>query len=111
MVKYETFLLKRDVKILLMQLYYELKLFDQAYYMVDTTLKYFKTTDDVSEELRVNNTNFLKYYSQLLKLTNDPDPLSIEMTLDKIKKNPETIESWDWILSKLEELLKRRIPE
>ena len=106
-VKYETFLLKKDIKILLMQLYYELQLFDQAYYMIDTTSKYFKNTDEMSEDARVNNINFLKYYSQLLKLNNDPDPLTAEMTLKKIKKNPETIESWDWISSKYGELLKR----
>ena len=105
-VKYGTFLLKRDVKILLMQLYYELKLFDQAYYMHDTTYKYFKNTPDVSDDLRINNLNFLKYYSGLLKLTNEPDSVEAELTLKDIKKVPETIESWDWLAKKFEELSK-----
>ena len=107
LVKYDTFLLKLDVKILLMQLYYELKLFDQAYYMYDTTLKYFKSTTDISEDLRVYNLNFLKYYSSLLKLTNEPDTIEAEMTLKEIERSPDTIDGWQWLTEKFEELISK----
>ena len=75
--------------------------------MYDTTLKYFKSTSDISDDLRIYNLNFLKYYSSLLKLTNEPDTIEAEMTLKEIERSPDTIDGWQWLTEKFEELISK----
>lgn len=103
-VKYESFYYKSDVKLLLMLLYFELKLFEEAYYMLDTTRKFFKTSKEITEQDRIVYSNFVNHYSQLLKLVDKPDNISIEMEIKKIIENKVKIEYSDWLLKKFEDL-------
>jgi hypothetical protein len=104
-VKYDGFYYKTDVRFLLMLLYYELKLFEEAHYMLDTTKKYLKTSSDFNEDDRSLYTNFVSHYGKLLKYHDNPDKLSIEMELEIVKNENEIIEYSDWFIKKFKGLL------
>ena len=104
-MSYNSFVFKRDVKILLMSLYYELNFIEQAYYIMDNTKRFLKKTNEVSDEDKILDYNFIEYYKQLLKLKEKPDKDDAEMCLNKIKKEYSKIESHDWLIEKFEEMI------
>lgn len=104
LVKYDSFFFKRDVKLLMMNLYYELEFFEQAYFTLENTKKYLKTTSDVTEEEKRLDYNFLKYYKKLLKLTEVPDADEIQISINEINKIRNEIETSYWLIQKFEKL-------
>lgn len=66
-VKYDVFLYKIDVKNLLLKIYYELKLYDQAFSMVDTYRHFLKNSKELAEEYKQQFVNFISMYNKLLR--------------------------------------------
>jgi hypothetical protein len=104
-VRYDSFHYKPDVKVLLMIIYYELKLYEQANYAFTAAKKYFENTTDVIEEDRISNGNFLKYYRVLLKISEKPDSVNLNLSIREIEKDLGKIEYGNWLLDKFKELL------
>lgn len=104
-VSYNSFVFKRDVKMLLMNLYYELNFFEQAYYIMENTKRYLKKTNEISEEDKILDYNFIEYYKQLLKLRETPDKDAAVVCINKIKKVYNKIENPDWLVEKFKEIL------
>ena len=104
-VKYDSFIFKRDVKLLLLNLYYELEFTEQAYFALDNTRRYLKTTSDITEEEKIMDYNFLNFYKKLLKQREIPDEAEIQVCINEIKKIRNEIETPDWLIEKFEKLL------
>lgn len=90
---------------LLMNLYYELNFFEQAYYIMENTKRYLKKTNEISEEDKILDYNFIEYYKQLLKLRETPDKDAAVVCINKIKKVYNKIENPDWLVEKFKEIL------
>lgn len=108
-VKYEHFIFKRDVRIIMLKVYYELKLYDEAYSLLDAVRHYLRTSKEVTKDYRTWDYNFVRFYERILKLSDNPDPDSIELTREEIK-NENYVESKNWLLRKLSELSVHPFP-
>jgi len=102
-IKYEHFILKRDVRIIMLKVYYELKLYEEAYSLLDAVKHYLKTSKEVSKDFRKWDYNFVRFYEKILKLSDNSDPDSIRLVKKRIEEE-NYIESKNWLLRKLDEL-------
>lgn len=102
-VKYEFFLFKIDVRNLTLRLYYELGYVEQTYSMLDTMSHYVSATNDLTDEFKTNEENFIKYIRRLLKLKESPSKDEIEFLLKELSKN-NNIASKKWLVGKFDEL-------
>lgn len=66
-VKYDLLHFKIDVKILMLKIFYELNLTEQAYSLADTFKHYIKNIKEMPYEVKLSYNNFLKYYLFLVK--------------------------------------------
>ena len=105
-VSYNSFVFKRDVKMLLMNLYYELNFIEQSYYIMDNTKRYLKKTNEISEEDKLLDYNFIEYYKRLLKLKEKPDKNEAELCIKKLKEQYNKIENPDWLINKFREKIR-----
>ena len=105
-VKYEFFLYKIDIKILMIKIYYELNSIEQVYSTADTTMQFLKNTDLISDAYKEKVKNFLKFLKMILKLKmnvsadqkNEIEYLRNELAKEKKLNSPE------WLRSKAERL-------
>ena len=67
-VKYDLVAFKTDVKTLMLRIFYELKLEDQAMATADTVRHYVKTAKEIDDHYKQAYRNFLIYYLKLFKL-------------------------------------------
>jgi hypothetical protein len=102
-VKYDSFFLRIDVKLLQMCIYYELKYFEQAMYDLESAKKYMKKGKDKTND-QSTYINFLKYYSRLLKLNSKGDKSEASKDILELKKMSGKIEYYDWLVEKFSEL-------
>ena len=102
-IKYDYFLHKIDVKILLFKIYYELDSLDQAYSIMDTAKHYLIKTEELAEIYKIRHLNFLKYASELLKMRGSKSPKDAEFILLKLE-NEKMLESAGWLMSKMKQL-------
>ena len=102
-VKYDLVRLKTDVKFLMLKIYYELNLEDPAYFLIDTFKHYASDSKEISEDTRISVKNFLKYYTQLLKMKSTPKSSEVEFSRTTIK-NENLIYHKDWLMDKVSEL-------
>ncbi len=107
-VKYEMVYFKTDVKILMLRLFYELKLYDQAYSMVDALKHHTKISDIMDSEKRKAFLKYLNYYLKLLKLSSLESKSSnyeagiLKKEISKDKKVYQNV----WLIEKLEEMIQ-----
>jgi hypothetical protein len=102
-VKYDLVRLKTDVKFLMLKIYYELNLEDPAYFLIDTFKHYASDSKEISEDTRISVKNFLKHYTQLLKMKSTPKSSEVEFSRTTIK-NENLIYHKDWLMDKVSEL-------
>ena len=105
-VKYNLVEFKTDVKILMMRIFYELKLVDQAESMTDTLRHLVRSSEKLDTEYREAFSNYIKYFNRLLKLkTEEPKNKSVELNTirDEINKQENLIQRI-WLNEKIEEL-------
>ncbi len=110
-INYDQVFFKTDVKILMLRIYYELDLYEQALYLADSFKHNIKKSKVLNRNSLEGHNNYLKYYIKLFKLKNDPDINSkneADMFKNQIKDEVNLIQrSWlienaDLIISKLE---------
>ena len=102
-IQYEIFTYKLDVKNLLLFIYYELELFDQAESLIDTYKHYITHMKEFSPAYMKKFKDFIKIYSLLFKArtsgkTQDPDLLL------KKAEDIRVLPSRAWFVQKIKEL-------
>lgn len=102
-INHEFFLLKVDIKSILLQIYYELGNYEPAFSLVDSYKHFLANTKEISKLHRIRFNNFLKYYFELLKIKSGQNKESSSFIKSKINKEDEII-SKKWLLKKAEEL-------
>ncbi|MBX7041997.1 MAG: hypothetical protein K1X85_03750 [Ignavibacteria bacterium] len=106
-VKYDLVAFKSDVKTLMLRIFFELKLEDQAAAMADSARHYIKTAREFNDHSRTGYRNFLNFYMKLLKLrvsdakskSEDARILGKEMDAEK------NLIQRKWLMEKIGEML------
>lgn len=89
-VRYDLVAFKTDVKTLMLRIFYELKLVDQAMATADTVRHYVKSAKEIDPQYKEGYRVFLKYYQKLLKLkTGEVKDNSVEAKAIKLEMNSE----------------------
>jgi hypothetical protein len=102
-VKYDLVDFKIDVKILSMKIFYELRMTEQAYSIVDTFRHYLRSSKDLTPELRATYMNFIGHFLKLfhacLSKNNDEALIAKKEAMQEplLAQKP-------WLLAKFSEL-------
>lgn len=94
--------LKIDVKNLMLKIYYELGLSEQAIFLIDTYRHYLKRDETITDYNRVITSDFLKFYSELIRLDDKNKDLISEFR-DSISKSGYFTNK-EWVLEKVNAL-------
>ena len=105
-VKYDLFAYKLDAKNLLLKIFYELNLLDQAFSLIDAYKHFLKNNKEFSPSYLVQFKNFVNTYSKLLKIKSDGKKDDIKSFSSEVK-SIESLSSRRWILEKVGELEKK----
>ncbi len=104
-INFELFAFRYDIRQLMFKVYYELGYFEEALSLIDTHRHFISNNKTVSERYKELHTNFLKYYSILLKIKMGNTGLEPELIRRKISDENNLVEK-EWLLSKADEFLK-----
>lgn len=99
-------LFKADIKNLLLKVYYELDDYDKAFTCLDTFRHFLRTNKEITETHKTPYRNFLKFYSDLIKVKCGDKANGLEYIDSKIKKDAP-VASKDWLLEKADEIRKK----
>lgn len=99
-VKYDMFIFKMDVKILMFKIYFEMDLIDQAYSILDTFKHYIANSKDLSEKMKILGINFAKYAAKLLNTKNPDQDTDPELLKENISVE-EYLSAKTWFLKKI----------
>jgi hypothetical protein len=102
-INFELFAFKYDTRILQMKIYYELSYFDEAYSLIDAHKHFVATNKNVSGYYKEMNTNFITFYSELLKLKQGISKTAPGLLKKKIMQT-NNIPSKQFLLDKVREL-------
>jgi hypothetical protein len=92
---------KFAVKELTLQIFYELSMFTQAYYLIDSFRHFISSmAKNFSSERIESRNNFLKYYSVLLRLKESPEKREIRRIADELEDADILIYNRDWLREK-----------
>ena len=104
-IQFDMFTYKIDVKNLLLLTYYELELFDQAEYLIDTYKHYVKHTKDYSQSFLRQYKNFIDIYNSLLKIRSAVKTKNADLLLKKAE-DTDVLPFRAWFIKKIKELQK-----
>jgi hypothetical protein len=95
---------KYPVKDLMLMVFYELSIYPQAYYQLDTYRHFINKYRNYFPKDRIERiTNFMKFYSRLIKQKENFMRENFEILKQEIEKCPN-IMNRDWIVEKINEL-------
>ncbi len=109
-VNYEYFPHKKDVKLLMLKIYYELNSFEQLYSLIDTSKHFLSKTKLIPEVFTERYSNFIKFLGSLVKIKTGNDSSRLrngQAGLGALKKeilDTKNVNDRDWLLEKIEEL-------
>lgn len=83
--------------------YYELKEFEEAFLEIDKLNHYLRNNKSLPRSHYILNTNFIKFYKNLLKFQTDPGKFDTGM-IKKELENVKFVSSKKWLAEKIEEL-------
>ncbi len=103
------FIIKIQVKILLLQIYYEKEYYDQALTTIDAFRHYLLRERSILEESKSSFYDFLKITNDLIKLKTNADSAALKYNIVKLKNNIENIQFnqfgiKNWLKEKVSEL-------
>jgi len=106
---FPNFIIKVQVKIMLLQLYYEKKYFDQAFLMADTFRHYLSREKLIMNNIRFPLIEFVRIIGDLIKFNMDVKSKKSIQRLNKIKKDTEALKSNRfgikiWLIERLSEI-------
>lgn len=102
-INFELFAFKYDTRILQMKIYYELSYFEEAYSLIDAHKHFVAANKTVSGYYKEMNTNFITFYSELLKLKQGISKTAPGLLAKKIRQT-NNIPSKQFLLDKAAEL-------
>jgi len=105
-VKYNLVEFKTDIKILMMRIFYELELLDQADSTIDSLRHLVRSTENLDNDYKKAFSNYIKFYTRLLKLKIDePKNRSEELNFisEEIRQEKILLQRI-WLNEKLEEM-------
>ena len=87
------FIIKIQVKILLLQINYEKEYYEQALMMIDSFRHYLQRERSIPDGSKESFYDFLKMTNDLIKLKTDADPVIKRFELQKLKENTGNMKS------------------
>lgn len=105
-VKYDLFIYKIDVKNLMLKIYYELDLFEEAYYLIDTYRHYLSESSEMTEINKTHHMNFLNIYIKLLRAKSGSSIDELNLALSEIT-NMALVAARNWLIEKTNELTQK----
>jgi hypothetical protein len=106
-VKMDIFSFRYDTKLLLLKIYYELKYTEEAHSLIDTFKHFVTLNKSLSDDKRITHSNFIKFYSILLKLDESGNAAQIKKLRTELLTGVQ-VRSKDWLLEKADELLGKQ---
>ncbi len=107
-VKYEVPMANMNIKNLMLRIYYELDMTEQALHLIDSYRHFLGTQLIIPKLHRSLNRQFLKHLKALIKQKESPDKKEIEdLRIDVMQD--KTVANRDWLLEKIEELSKQKV--
>ncbi len=103
-IDYNHTLLKLNVRILLLKIYYELGYMEESESLIDTSLKYYSSLTSVSPRNLERAINLSKYVRRLIKLKEAETTDKIKMLYTEVE-SIEDINSRSWLLEKIKEVI------
>ncbi|MCX7878609.1 MAG: hypothetical protein N2510_08235 [Ignavibacteria bacterium] len=98
-INYDIFLYKLDIKNLLLKIFYELKMFEQAYSLTDAFSHFLANTNEVSDAMKIKHRNFIKYYRKLLNSASRYDYTENEFILKQLNSD-QSVSNKKWLTDK-----------
>jgi hypothetical protein len=108
-VEYDVFVYKLDVKNLMLRIFYELELYEQAFSLIDAYRHYLSSTAEVSDLTKKGHHDFLSFYSKILKAKSSDNFDGMPFLESQLHKHP-MFPSRQWLLEKAKELTEKRNP-
>jgi len=99
----EKAIFKKDLKILKLKNFYELKYFDSLYPEIDAFKHFFSSERPLKPVIIHKSKQFIKYLQMILKLTENTDTLSLELVKKNIQ-NEKLINEKEWLIRKIDML-------
>lgn len=90
---FSSLILKLQVKILLLQLYYEKEYYDQGLLMIDSFRHFLSREKSILELIKISLMEFLKITGDLIKIKNELHSKDIDFKIEKVKKEIENMTS------------------
>ena len=102
-VNFDFYMYKVDVRLLMLGIYYELELYDQAFSLVDSFKHFAAEGPEVKKQARRRD---IKFYLILLKAKTSGDLSDVDLMIDELNIDSKHVFK-NWILRKAEELIKK----
>jgi hypothetical protein len=103
-IRYDLFLYKFDVKNLMLKIYYELDLYEQAFAMIDTYRHFLVNNKEYAEVHKIQLRNFIDMYNKLLKAKESGKKENAGVLLKKINET-DVLPARAWFIEKVNELI------
>ncbi|HRE41365.1 MAG TPA: hypothetical protein PLG90_08510 [Ignavibacteria bacterium] len=101
-VNYSHFLFKTDIRTISLMTHYELGNYETAFSLVDSFSKFLERNDEVNDYIFEVNKEFLKYFTDVLKIKTGKDNTDSDFLLNKISQrySKENL----WLAEKIKEI-------
>lgn len=104
-IKLSNFVLKYDVKNLLIKIYYELNYSDSLESIIHSYREFLKNDNILNSDLKNQFENFISYLEKLVKYSIDNKSFELEYQMDELSKN-NYVYAKEWLLEKYIEKLR-----
>ncbi len=107
---FQNFILKLQVKTLMVKLYYEMALYEQALSSIDSFKHYLHREKSITDEYKLAHSDFLKLTNELIKIKTSLDKKDLDYKLVILKESIFSIKSntfgiKGWLKEKVSEML------
>lgn len=101
-VKYDHFMMKKEVQINMLKIYYETSAYEPALSLIDNLKHYYKDTKTVSQDFRNTDVPFLKFLQQIILYRSGNKKTEKEELAKEIER--VTVIEKKWLLEKVDQL-------
>jgi len=103
----DEFFLSRELRTLMLQIYFEKGLTEDSRYLIDSFYRYLNDSKKLNEDSRTGYLNFIKFYKELIRIITNENYIN----LNNFKKNVLTsrVNKKSWLIEKIDDLLKRQV--
>jgi tetratricopeptide (TPR) repeat protein len=94
---------KQQLKNLLLKIYFEKELFNEAIYLIDSSKHFLSREEEMPQNKKKTYTKFLSFTSELLNVKAKPGNSRLIQLKNRIQKE-EYFKNKDWLLEKISEI-------